>query len=353
MRRFTVFASLVSLFPLIFSTAAHAQYQAPAGYEIVPLVDGSGNPLTPGGLAVNSSGEMAVTNGETVTLYNTWQNGRTVIGTVTDSAWEYDTDPVFLNSTTILFGESGNTSSLWSVNFATPTPTVTQITTPSGQLPNVEGAAVLNSSTAIVSGDTSNTDGDLYLKQVNLNTGGVTSIVSNIGNSSGYPGNPAVTPGGNLALLEDVLGGTSYAHIYDSSGDDLDDISLALQNGDGFGAYGIAFDSTGNGYVTTGNTITEIQDVDSNSPVVSEFGSADENYEQYLTSISFTGGAFNPGEAGDTGALIVNDAGEEPAGDGYPGGAFAIVVPEPSSIGLLAGAILLAARRRPETRPEK
>ena len=150
MRRFSFFASLSSLSTLAMFAVARGQYQPPAGYEEIPLVDSSDQPLTPDGLAVSPDGEMAVTNGDTVTLYNTWQNGRTVIGSVTDSAWVYDTDPVFLNDSTILFGENGNTDSLWSVNFSTATPT--QVT-PNGSLPFIEGVTVLNSTHALVSGD--------------------------------------------------------------------------------------------------------------------------------------------------------------------------------------------------------
>ena len=133
MRRFSFFASLGSLATLGLTAMAWGQqFQPPTGYEEIPLVDSSDQPLRPDGLAISPNGEMAVTNGDTVTLYNTWQNGRTVIGSVTDPAWLFDTDPVFLNNSTILFGENGNTDALWSVNFSTSTPT--QVT-PNGSLP--------------------------------------------------------------------------------------------------------------------------------------------------------------------------------------------------------------------------
>jgi hypothetical protein len=340
MRRFTAFASLVSLIPLILASAARAQYQAPAGYEIVPLIDtNTGLPLKPDGLAVSSSGELAVTNGNTVTLYNTWQNGRSVVASVTDSAWVYDTDPVFLNNSTILFGENGNTDALWSVNFATPLPTISQVT-PDFDLPDIEGVSVLDATHAIVSGQNPTppaTSGALYLDKVDLTDGNISSIASGIG--SGYPGNPAVTPAGNLALLEaDSDTGSSYVHLYNSANSPLTDV--ALDNGEGYGAYGIASDSAGISYITTGNTITAVSGIDSLSPVVSQFGIADPTYQQYLTSISFTGGSFVAGQAGDTGALIVNDGGFD------SGGAFAIIVPEPGSAALLAAAAILGLRKR-------
>jgi hypothetical protein len=335
MRRFSLFASLGSVSTVALVGIARGQYQPPAGYEEIPLVDSSNQPLTPGGLAVSPDGEMAVTNGQTVTLYNTWKNGRSVIGFVTDSAWEFDTDPVFLNDSTILFGENGNTDALWSVNFSTATPT--QVT-PNGSLPFVEGVTVLNSTHALVSGQVPSPitfAGGLYLDSVDLTSGNISNVVTNVG--TGYPGNPAVTPGGNLALLEAFSSsGSSFAHVYTPAGSSIADD--ALDNGNGSGAYGIAFDSAGNAYITTGNTITEVSGIDSALPLVSEFGT-DDSFDQFLTSISFTGGAFNPGEAGDTGALIVND--------GADGGAFAIVVPEPASIGLIGSiSMLLAARRR-------
>jgi hypothetical protein len=335
MRRFSFFASLGSLSTVALVAVARGQYQPPAGYEEIPLVDSSNQPLAPQGLVVSPDGEMAVTNGDTVTLYNTWQNDRTIMGSVTDSTWLYDTDPVFLNDSTILFVENGNTHALWSVNFSTATPA--QVT-PNGSLPFVEGVTLLNSTHALVSGQTDASGGGLYLDSVDLTktSGNVSSVVTNVG--SGYPGNPAVTPGGNLVLLEGLSSsGSAFAHVYTPDGTSIADD--ALDNGNGSGeAYGIAFDSAGNGYITTDNTITMITGIDSATPVVSEFGS-DDSPDQFLTSISYTGGAFNAGEAGDTGALIVND--------GDDGGAFAIVVPEPASIGMIGGiAMLLAARRR-------
>jgi hypothetical protein len=42
---------------------ASAQLQAPAGYNVIPLVNSSDQPFSPDGLAVSSSGELAVTNG--------------------------------------------------------------------------------------------------------------------------------------------------------------------------------------------------------------------------------------------------------------------------------------------------
>lgn len=331
MRRFLfVLGSSVSV--ASFSTTALAQYEPPTGYQIIPLVDSSGQPFSPGGLAVNSTGEMAVTNGDTVTLYNTWQNGRSVLASATDSAWLFDTDPVFLNPTTILFGENGNTDALWSVNFATPTPTIKPVTS-NNSLDFVEGVAILDANHALVSGQTNGGGGGLYLDSVKLSTGGISSVVSNVGAT--FPGNPGVTSAGNLVLLEDNFTGTSIAHVYTSSGAPIDDDNL--DNGNGTGASGIAFDSAGNAFITTQTTLTMITGIDGASPIVSEFGTGD-NPDSFFTSISYTGGAFNAGEAGDTGALIVNDAGGT--------GAFAIIVPEPASIGLLGFASLLLARRR-------
>lgn len=333
MRRFSFFASLGFVSTLVPAAIALAQYQPPTGYEEIPLVDSSDQPLAPQGLAVSPDGEMAVTNGNTVTLYNTWQNGRSVIGQVTDPVWLYDTDPVFLNDSTILFCENGNTDALWSVNFSTSTPT--QVTA-TGSLPYIEGVTLLNPTHALVSGQIDAAGGGLYLNSVDLTNGNIANVVTNVG--SGYPGNPTVTPGGHLVLLEGLSSsGSAYAHLYNSDGSSFTDD--ALDNGNGSGeAYGIAFDSAGNAYITSYNTITMISGIDTATPTVSEFGT-DDSFDQYLTSISYTGGDFVAGQAGDTGALIVND--------GNDGGAFAIIVPEPASVSLIGGVtLLLAARRR-------
>jgi hypothetical protein len=253
-----------------------------------------------------------------------------VVGTATDSKWLFDTDPVFLNSTTILFGENGNTDALWEVNFATPTPTITQVTANNG-LPAVQGVALISPTTALVSGATASfgSGGGLYLDTVNLTetSNNITPVVQNVG--SGYVGAAGVSPAGADLLLEDSISGPSLVHVYNGSNSS----AVSLDNGGGSGAYGIAFDSAGIGYVTTGDTITAISGIDSALPQVSECASdyaTSDNPFPFLTSISFTGGGFNPNLplAQDTGALIFNDA--------DAGQAYAIIVPEPASAGLLA-----------------
>jgi hypothetical protein len=310
---------------------AFGQIQAPAGYQVIPLVDSSNQPFSPDGLAMSSTGELAVTNGSTVTLYNTWQNGRTAVASATDSSWGFDTDPVFLNSSTILFGENSNTDALWEVNFARPTPTITQITA-NNSLPAVEGVALISPTTALVSGTTASFGGSggLYLDTVNLTqtSNNVTPVQQNVG--SGYVGESGVSPAGAELLLEDSISGPSLVHYYEGANTS----AVSLANGNGYGAYGITFDSAGIAYVTTGDTITAIAGIDSSSPVVSQFAvdpaTAANGYFPFLTSISFTGGGFDPNLplSEDTGALIFTDA---DAGQSY-----AIIVPEPTSIGILA-----------------
>jgi hypothetical protein len=319
---------------------AFGQIQAPAGYQVVPLVDSSDQPFSPDGLAVSSTGELAATNGSTVTLYNTWQNGRTVVATATDPNWVFDTDPVFLNSTTIVFGENGNTDALWEVNFATPLPTITQITA-NNSLPAVQGVALISPTTALVSGATASfgSGGGLYLDSVNLTetSNNITPVVQNVG--SGYVGGAGVSPGGADLLLEDSVSGPSLVHYYDGNTSS----AIDLTDGGGSGAYGITFDSAGIAYVTTTDTITAISGIDSASPQVSEFASDDANSDNpfpFLTSISFTGGGFNPNlpRSEDTGALIFNDA--------DAGQAYAIIVPEPASVGILALCAVGLVRRK-------
>ena len=317
---------------------------APPGYEIIPLVDSSNQPFAPNNLAVSSTGEMVTlttdpnTFNTVATLYNTWQNGRTVIATATNPNWTFNTDPVFLNNSTILFGDntSSSTDTLWKVDFSNPSlPTETQMTS-SGALPSVEGVLPINSTTALVSGDT--TPGSLYLDSVDLTktSNNVTPLQTGVGTD--YPGNPGISPAGSNLLLEDVLTGDSLVHVFPSTGPAS---TIDLGNGNGFGASGIAFDQTGNAYVTTGDTITAITGIDSATPTVTQFA-PDNTSDAFLTSISFTGGAFNPGEAGDTGALIVNDS---TFGEGGAQ-AYAIVVPEPASFTLVAGLAIVGLSRR-------
>lgn len=330
------FSGISGLVLLCGSELAMGQFALPPGYQQVALVDSSNQPLSPEGLAVSSSGELAVANGSSVTLYNTWQNGRTVVGTASDAQWSSEGDPVFLNNSTILFGENGNTDALWEVNFATPTPTVTQITA-DNSLPAVQGVALISPTTALVSGTTASlgNGGGLYLDTVDLTqtSDNVTPLQTNVG--SGYVGNSGVSPGGADLLLEDSISGPSLVHLYDGPNSS----SISLAGGNGYGAYGIAFDSSGVAYVTTGDTITEIAGIDSASPQVSEFALDENPNFPFLTSISFTGGGFDPAGPSDlnTGALIVND------GDGQ---AYAIFVPEPASVGLLTAMCVMGMVRR-------
>jgi hypothetical protein len=328
-----------------FENRLNAQIVAPAGYETIPLVDSHGNPFAPNELAVSPSGEMVAlttdlgTGNTIVTLYNTWKNGRTVIGSATNTNWTFNTDPTFANDNTILFGDntSTTTDTLWKVDFTNPSsPVATQMTS-AGALPHVEGVIPINSTTALVSGQTGSS-GNLYLDSVDLTktTGNVTSLHSGIGTD--FPGDPGISPAGSQLLLEDVLSGSSLVHLFPTAGSTT---AIALDGGNGFGAAGIAFDHSGTSYVTTGNTITKITAIDSASPSVGEFA-PDSTSDAFLTSISFTGGAFNPGEAGDTGALIVNDSTFGSGG----AEAYAIVVPEPATLAVLAAIGIFGLSRR-------
>jgi hypothetical protein len=329
----------------VFTTAAGAQIVAPPGYETIPLVDSSGQPFAPSGLGVSPSGQMATfsfdsnTGAVDLTLYNTWKNGRTVLGTATNANWTFDTDPVFLNSTTVLFGDNTSTSTdnLWEVNFSNPaSPVETQITT-NGSLPHVEGVVPINATTALVSGQTGSSGG-LYLDSVDLTktSNNVTALQSGIG--TGFPGGAGISPAGSDLLVEDALSGEGLLHVFPATGPAS---TIPLDAGNGFGAFEVAIDPAGSVFASTGNTITSITEIDSASPNVSEFA-ADNTSDAFLTSIAFTGGAFNPGEAGDTGALIVNDA----TFDGIGEQGYAIVVPEPATLGLLAAIGIFGLSRR-------
>jgi hypothetical protein len=334
-----------SLFTSAIDSSAGAQIVAPPGYETIPLLDSHGNPFAPNTLAVSSSGEMVAlstdpgTGNTVVTLYNTWKNGRTVIGSATNANWTFNTDPVFLNANTILFGDNttASTDTLWKVDFTNPASPVSTQMTDAGALPHVEGVIPINSTTALVSGQTGSS-GNLYLDAVDLTktTGNVTTAHSGIGTD--FPGDPGISPAGSQLLLEDVLSSSSLLHVFPAVGPPT---SIPLDAGNGFGASGIAFDQSGIAYVTTGNTITKITSIDSASPFVSEFA-PDNTSDAFLTSISFTGGAFNPGEAGDTGALIVNDSTFGAGG----AQAYAIVVPEPATLALLGAFGIFGLSRR-------
>ena len=322
-----------------------AAYVPPSGYTKTELVTAGSQPINAAGIGVSSGGRLAIANGSTITLYNTWQNGRTVIGSITDSTdWEFLTDMTFVGENEILVGENGKTDTAWSVDFTNSASPVAAKIAPSNSLPAIQDLALLNATTALVSGTTAafGSAGGLYLDKLNLTTGAITPLGSNVG--AGFVAAPGVTAGANGVLL-DTGTAAGIAHVYNSStGSPIHDLDLS--GGGGSGAYGIAFDTAGDAFVTTGATLTEINGIDSASPSVSSFGAFSEGAAgfPFPTGIAFTGGSFVPGDSTQTGVLLVNGGF---TGDGT---VFAITsVPEPAAVGLFmfAAGCLLLTRRAP------
>jgi hypothetical protein len=330
---------LVLVFLTTCARTVHAAFDAPTGYQAIDLG------LSAAAHGVSASGELVTVNptaaGATITLYDTWRPGRTVLKTANlNVTGAFTTDVAFVGtSSKVVFGENGPTDSLWTVDFGAATPMATQLTA-NGSFPAVQGvAASADGASLLVSGTTATgfDSGNLYLRRYTLAGGAVASIASNFGTD--FAGAPAFTPGGAGILLEGPFGAAGSAHVFDLSTTTKTN-TIGLGGGSGTGAYGIAFDNAGVAYVTTGDTITSLTNIDAASPGVDNFGTF-AGGSVFLTGIAFTGGDFRPGVTGDTGALIVNN------GAFTGGGLFAIVVPEPSSVAVVAlGAIALLARRR-------
>ncbi|HSV12966.1 MAG TPA: hypothetical protein VLI90_01805 [Tepidisphaeraceae bacterium] len=339
-----VLAGAVALTALaLLPNESRAQYVPPAGYTKTPLLTAANQPLNAAGIGVSGGGRLAIADGSTITLYNTWQNGRTVIGSITDSAdWSFLTDITFIGENKIIVGENGKSKTAWSIDFTTPATPVAAKIAPSNSFPAIQDLALLNFTTALVSGSTASqgASGGLYLDKLNLTNGNISPVVSNAG--SGFVGATGVTPAGSGVLLDTGVT-TGIAHIYDSTnGTFVRDVSFA--GGGGTGAYGLAFDPAGDAFVTTGATLTEITGIDSANPAVTTFGSFSEGAAgfPFPTGIAFTGDSFRPDDSAQTGVLLVN-------GDfTNDGTVFAITsVPEPASAGflLLAGVALVGQRR--------
>ncbi|MGB7159675.1 MAG: PEP-CTERM sorting domain-containing protein [Tepidisphaeraceae bacterium] len=331
----------VSLLVLTIGSASHGAFNAPAGYQSVDLqLQASSFGVSPNGRLVTAN----VTNtSATITLYDTWQTNRQVLKTATlAGSFPFLTDFAFTSESQVIFGENGPTDSLWSVDFGAATPTPQQLTA-TGSFPNIQGVALASGGgSMLVSGTTApfGQMGGLYLSRHVLG-GATTPIVTNAG--SGFVAGPGVTPGGAGILLDSAFP-AGVAHLYDGTTNAaLNPVDLGP--GGGSGAYAIVFDSAGIGYVTTGNTITRVADIDGASPDAGNFGTFVLPSEfPFLTGIAFTGDDFRAGFGNDTGALIANNGGFT-----SQDGLFAIVpVPEPSAVAIvsLAALGLLARRRR-------
>ncbi|HEY8665175.1 MAG TPA: hypothetical protein VIL86_00860, partial [Tepidisphaeraceae bacterium] len=283
----------VLLLAAAIPAVCQASYQAPAGYTKVPLN------ITSGAMAVSSTGRLVTvdtdfgSNSLQVKLYDTWQNGRTLLKSATftpGGGTPFSSTPVFVDDNTVIVGDNGVTGTIYSIDFSAANPAFGAPLATNNTFPSVQGLGLTaDKSAVLVSGDTFdiNSNPVLYLKKLVLSNNAVSTFdnTGNNGSGSGYPGGTGASNGGsNIQLDSDgnlrYFGASALTKV----------VSLFDSDPNAFGAYGIAFEPNPGttAYVTTGGSITKVAGIDDTSPTLSAFGTGG----GFLADISYAGGLF-------------------------------------------------------------
>lgn len=268
----------------------------------------------------------------TIELFNTYKSGRNLLASTSFvagiNAWRL-TDFAFDGENSVVFGDNGLSDTLYRATFALGSNALTMTRlADEGAFPSIQGVALTDRGDVLVSGSTAAlyAPGGLYLKSFTPVDGSIKDIHTNVG--TGYIGGTGLSPRGAMLLLDTGnYPGPGILRQYRPGGVNS---TLALDGGGGTGAYAIAFDPSGVAYVTTGDRITRISDLDRPDAIVDSFGQftgQSEDWWVFLSNIAFTGQSFAPG--GD-GALIFANGGFGPSA-----GLYAITVPEPGTLGML------------------
>lgn len=344
MRR--LLAGLASL--LVAGSIAQASFIPPAGFQVTDLG------ITAPAFGVSASGRFATAtfsgDATTVTLYDTYNPGRTVIGTATinGTGGSFPTDIAFLNDNTLFIGDNGGADTLHQVTFSGGTGTVASFANDTFE--GIQSIAIRGNTMAISGTNVTGFEqGDYYLKTLNLSNNvldgnvitnsGISTIDDGSGIGPGFVGGTAITSTGKGILLDSF----GSAFLYDLLTGDRDNRQeLALNT---FSAYAVTIDGEDNAYITAGGELRLVQSIDAMNTVMT-FGSFTGNV--FASGIAFTGGLLQAYQGQYDGTLLVNYT---EFGDDFSiigGGIIAIsALPEPAVLSLLALApVTLLMRRR-------
>jgi hypothetical protein len=250
--------------------------------------------------------------------------------TLSDPAWKYIAGMQFADSQTLIFGENGDRDAVFTADLVTGQ---FSLLAPVNHLNDlaVRGSFVY----AVAAGGPGAND----LLRIALGDGSDSTVISGFG--TGYGGGVAFDSAGNVLLTDTndpfFMGNPGMIRRFAPDFSPLSPIDLSP--GGGSGAYDLVFDAEGDLFVTTGSTLTLVR-FSQDEPIVSPFGSFGGLFP-FPTSLGFAGDQFEPGRG--NGILLVGGFTDE-----IMGGAFAIApaIPEPGTLSLLAGAMLLLARTR-------
>jgi hypothetical protein len=286
----------------------------------------------------------------TVTLYDTYQAGRQVIGTATinGTGGAFPTDIAFADDNTVYLGDNGGADTLHKVTFSGGTGTVTSFA--NGSFNGIQAIGIRGNTMTVSGTDVTDfSSGNYYLKTLNLSNNvtvsntitnsGTSTIDSGAGIGPGYVGGTVITESGKAVLL-DSFGSAFLYDLLTGTRANREEISL-----DTFSAYAAALDNENNAYISAGGEIKTISDVDG-ANILGTLGTFTGNV--FISGIGFTGDLLQAFQGQYNGTILLNYT---EFGDDFSvigSGILAIsALPEPATLSLLAlGSLGLLARRR-------
>lgn len=324
----------------LWAQAAFAQltgFTPPDGFRAIPLG------LTGSAIAFSPSGKLAVATdrfggGAYVTVYDTWQSGRTVLYTVTAPSganWQFIGGLTWKDDDTLAIAENGDEDTLFEAKLSTGT--VTKLV-PSGTLQNVANV-VYHAPTGAYYAVLANNPG--LGAVVRVRPGEATPLIAGLG--TGYLSGIQIGYDGYLYVgdTNDPFFEGRAGQVWKVSLDGAVLGALSLAGAGGAGVSDFVFDSEGDLIATTQRVLTLLPQ---GTPPAQPFGIFSGSFP-FPTALAFYGNGFEP-YAG-SGVLLVNGVFTE------VGGVFALQpVPEPATlaaVGGLVGLLAATARRRRQT----
>ncbi|MCS6950730.1 MAG: PEP-CTERM sorting domain-containing protein [bacterium] len=332
----TLFAALLALH-IHVAFAQVTGFTPPDGFRAIPLG------LAGSAIAFSPSGKLAVATdrfggGAYVTVYDTWQNGRTVLYTVTAPSganWQFIGALAWKDDDTLAIAENGDEDTLFEAKLSAGT--VTKLV-PSGTLQNVADVVYDVSSDAYYA-TLANNPGQGAVVRVRPNE--ATPVISALG--TGYLGGIQMGIDGLLYVgdTNDPFFEGRSGVVWKISPSGLVIGSLSLAGAGGSGLSDLVFDSEGDLIATTQRVLSLLPRASEPAQPFGTFSGA----FPFPTSLAFYGTGFEPYVG--NGVLLVNGVFTE------VGGIFALQpVPEPATlvaVGGLVGMLAAVVRRRKPT----
>ncbi len=331
--------AIAILFALLFLTASARAYTPAAGYQK------AGQSFPASAIAVAPDGKVAVgsdnfvSGGASIKVYSSLAAvGGSPLYTITDPTFKAIAGIEFSDSSTLYFGENADRDTAFKAILpGSPGAVTATALAPDGSVPNIADVTVKSGVVYATAANGLNASSQPFNKLYRFEANNtVTAVISNFG--TGYIGGAVTDSAGNFLITDTgPFGSPGIVRRFDASFNPIDAINLAAGNGSG--AVDLALDSEGDLFVSTGNTLTQVK-FPGGVPTAGEFGTFNPDVFPFPTFLAFTGSHFEPFN-GD-GKLIVSGFTDEAGG----AGAFVIQTPEPGTLCLAAGSMLVLLQRR-------